>query len=382
MQSPKTWLILLLAATTAGGAWLAWRQNDELAALRAAAMNRDERASMQKRVWDLEKSNREMQDRLAARRAPDGDPEGLLPPNKADRSPRDPGGRGPVRADPRRETDQQAKAMRDLVSRPDVQSMIAVQQKAAIDARYSALFKNLNLPAAQIDKLKGLLAERTTTMLDVLSVASDQGVDPRDNPAAFRQLVASTQDEINKSIKSLLGDQGFAQLANYEQTMPQRNLVNELQQRLSYSSTPLSNTQADQLVQILASNPPPRPVPGNPAGNAPPPNANPGGGPPVRGIDVGGMFAGFVGGALSPGGPDPGRGGGGSMVTPAAVAQSQTILAPPQVAALQQIQQQQQTQQQLRQLWSETVSGSQPPNSAGAAPANPAGTGRKGGGKQ
>ena len=380
MNSAKTWLIVLFALTTLGGAIFAWKQNGELAELRAAAMNRTERAELQKRVWDLEKSNREMRDRVAGQRAADGEMESPLPPTKGDRGQRDPGGRGPVRADPRRETDQQMKAMRDLVSRTDVQSMIAVQQKAAMDARYSALFKNLNLPADQIDKLKGLLAERTTTMLDVLSVASVQGVDPRDNPAAFRQLVASTQDEINKSIKSLIGDQGFAQLSTFEQTMPQRNLVNELQQRLSYSNTPLTAAQADQLVQILAANPPPRPLPSSLPNNAPVPAANSAGGAPARGIDVGGMLAGLVGGALSPAGPDAGRGG--PTVTPAAIAQSQTILAPPQVAALQQIQQQQQTQQQLRQLWTETLTASQPPSPAVGAPTNTPGGGRKGGGKQ
>ena len=77
MKSPKTVLILFLAATTVGGALLAWRQYGELVELRASAMNRDERADLQKRVWDLEKLNRELQDRLAARRDPT-DLEGLL----------------------------------------------------------------------------------------------------------------------------------------------------------------------------------------------------------------------------------------------------------------------------------------------------------------
>jgi hypothetical protein len=54
VKSPKTYIILLLAATTVGGAALAWRQYGELLELRAAAMNRDERADWQRRVWELE----------------------------------------------------------------------------------------------------------------------------------------------------------------------------------------------------------------------------------------------------------------------------------------------------------------------------------------
>ena len=96
MKFSKTYLILLLAGTTVGGAVLAWRQYGELVELRAAAMNRDERADMQKRVWDLEKANRELQDRLAAQRDP-GDLNGLLAAASAGETPttsRDRGGRG------------------------------------------------------------------------------------------------------------------------------------------------------------------------------------------------------------------------------------------------------------------------------------------------
>ena len=51
---------------------------------------------------------------------------------------------------------------------------------------------------------------------------------------------------MNNNLKAVLGDAGFNQMQNYEQTMPQRNVVNQLQQRLSYTDTPLSQAQADQ----------------------------------------------------------------------------------------------------------------------------------------
>jgi hypothetical protein len=261
------------------------------------------------------------------------------------------------------------------MNKPEVQAMINLQQKAAIEARYATLFKNLNLPADQVEKLKTLLADRSTTMQDIMSVARDQGINPRENPDAFRKLVADAQNEINSSIKSMIGEQGFAQLSTYEQTLPQRNLVNELQQRLSYTSTPLTAAQAEQMVQILANNMPQRqansPTTASDQGGSPrggPPGGGRGGPPPPgsfgRGSDLGGMISGVLGGGpgmgMVVGAFDGGRGGGSVPVTSAAVAQSQTVLAPPQVSALQQIQQQQQTQQQLRQLVSETLSANQP----------------------
>ena len=383
MKYPQTYVIIVLAATTVGGAIFAWSQYRELVELRAAAMNRDERADMQKRVWDLEKLNRTLQDQIAANRDPNADMENLLTDNAGERPPggrreRGDGRDGRGRGDPRDRGVQQAVALRELMSKPEVQAMISVQQKAAIEARYASLFKNLNLPPEQVEKLKNLLAERSTTMMDVMSAARDQGIDPRENQDAFRKMIADAQNEINQSIKATIGESAFAQLTTYEQTIPQRNLVNDLGSRLSYTSTPLTSTQAEQLVQILAANAPQRQSANfNPAsGQSQPGDQPPGGRGPGgfggRGGDMGGMALGALGGpgagmimgALDGGG----RGSGGqATVTTAAVNQAQTVLAAPQLAALQQIQQQQQTQQQLRQLVSETLTANQPQPTKGGS---------------
>ena len=365
VNTPKTYVILLLAATTLGGAILAWRQYRELAELRAAGLNRAERADLQKRVWDLEKQNRELQGRVGSRR------EGAEGESAAAEGERPRGGRGGDRSVESRGRGpgemQQANALRELMSKPEVQAMLNLQQKAAIEGRYAALFKNLNLSSDQVEKLKALLAERSTTTQDVLSVAREQGINPRENPDAFQKLIADAQNEINRGIKSVIGEQGFAQLTTYEQTLPQRNLVNELQQRLSYTNTPLTATQAEQLVHILAANQPPRQSNVSPAGGTDVlVGAARGGPPPGRGPDVGSLVSGVLGPGMGAfvGAMDGARS---AAVTPAAIAQAQTVLAPPQVSALQQIQQQQQSQQQLRQLVNDTLSANQ--NQAGGSPA-------------
>lgn len=375
MKSPQAYLILLLAGTTVGGAILAWRQYGELVELRGSALNRDERADLQKRIWDLEKLNRELQDKLAAARTSGAGGDSVASASDEERAGRERGGRGGERGGPGGRGDamqKQAAAMRDLMSKPEVQALLSQQQKAAIEGRYAALFRNLNLPPEQAAKLTALLAERGTTMQDVMSAAREQGIDPRENPAAVRKLIADAQNQINDSIKSVIGDQGFAQLTNYEQTMPQRQLVNDLQQRLSYTSTPLTATQAEQLVQILATNAPPRPAAtagsnvmvGPTEGamvfrSAVPMGPPPGGrGGPDMGVvvnTVAGPSAGLLMGALD------GARIGGAPVTSTAVAQSQGVLSPPQVAALQQIQQQQQAQQKLRDMVNETMKANQPP---------------------
>jgi hypothetical protein len=380
----RTTLTLTLALATLGLAGLGWSQYRELVELRAAAMNTDERAEWQKRAWDLEKLNRELQDELAALRATQS-PDGVAPAvATAEERPAE-GRRGGFRGGPGgRAQQQQLNSLRDLVTKPEVQALMRVQQQAAVDARYAALFRNLNLAPDQLNKLKTLLADRQTTLQDVMLAARDQGIEPRTDPAAFRKLVSDTQEALNNNIRSLLGDSGFTQLQTYEQTLPQRNVVNDLQQRLSYTDTPLTPNQADQLVQILAANAPARAnnAPNDPTRPGPQIRIAAGGGP----VDVGGMLAGAFGG---PGGnvftavaDVGGRGGATAPVTQNAVNQAQSILAPTQVSALQQIQQQQQAQQQLQQLMRGAIGPGgggnqpQPPASGGGAGSQP----RRGGG--
>ena len=362
MNSLKNFAVGFLALTTLGGAILAWRQYGELVELRAAAMNRDERRDAQERIADLERVNRELQDRLAAQRG--GDVLGALVADASAERPRsergerpERGGRGDGRGGPEFMR-QQAAAIRELMAKPEVQALLSAQQKASIEARYGTLFKNMNLTAEQTEKLSALLAERGNTRRDIEDAARAQGINPRENPDAYRKLVTDAQNEINASIKSVIGEQGFAQLQNYEQTAPQRNLVESLQQRLATSSAPLSSAQAEQLVQILAANAPQRTATTG-TGTAEPViiERGPGfGGPPgdfVRiGPDAGRMIGGF-GPGMGIGGP-----GGGAVVTPTAVAQAQTILAPVQLEALQKVQQTQQTQQQLQQMVRDTLAAS------------------------
>lgn len=338
-------------------------------------MNRDERADLQKRIWDLEKMTRELQDQLAARRRGGDVPAELVAEvGDGERPSGEREGRGGRGGDRGRGGNpmQQATAMRELMNKPEVQALMTVQQKAAVEARYAALFQSMNLTPDQTEKLKNLLTERGSTRMDVMAAATAQGIDPRENPQAYRKLFADAQNELNNSIKSVVGENGFAQLQNYEQTLPQRALVNDLQQRLSYTNTPLSTSQADALVQILASNQPPRATQSGPVG--PPSDGmqvqntrGPGGpgGPPSRGgdfVSIGAPGLGPVMGMVDGVGRGPS-----TTVTPNAVAQAQSVLAPTQLAALQQIQQQQQAQQQLQQLVRDTLSANQPAPSAGNA---------------
>lgn len=232
-----------------------------------------------------------------------------------------------------------------MMNSPEVQQLMAMQQKAGLDGRYAALFKRLNLSPGELEQFKNLLVEKQSAVMDVFAAARSQGLGGRDNRDEIRQLVQDTQAEIDESIRSAIGEAAYAQYKGYETTLPHRGVVDQLGQRLSYSTTPLSEIQADQLVQILAAT--------APVGNA-----------GARNQVTTPMIAAF---------PRSGAGtmglGGGARITDEAVAQSQGVLSGPQLAALQSLQQEQQAaaqlMEQMRANRQNRQGGAQPPPGPG-----------------
>lgn len=312
--APKNLLIGFLALTTVSASALAWQQYRKLRSLQVTStLASTERAEWQKRVWDAEK--RAAPPPAAEPSALVAGPDSPLSADAQTEAPRAGGGRG--------------NQMATLLNNPDFVRAMALQQKAALDGRYADLFRRLKLSPDQVNRLKDLLVERQSVGLDVMAVAREQGLDGRNSRDQLRTLMQEGEAAVNGEIQSLLGAEGYAAYQSYEQTQPQRNVVDQLQTRLSYSAAPLSEGQSDQLVRILAAT---SPASGNRGG--------------------GGLGALNVVAAA-------GRGGAGiaqvagmavgatAAVTDASVAQAQAVLAPAQVEALKQIQAEQQAQRQL-----------------------------------
>ncbi len=348
MISPKNLAIGFFVIATLGLGTLAWQQYQELIGLRAAALNTDERADLQKRLWAAEKRARDLEGELAAARKA-GPEDAIAALAAQDDNANQRGQRGGQRGNAAN-----GAALRALLEKPEIQHLLSLQQKAALDARYAALFKKLNLSPEQIDKVKDLMVEKQASRQDVMAVAREQGIDPRTDPAGYRKLMQDAQADSDNALKAALGDSGYAQLQQYDQTMPQRGVVNQLQQSLSFTSAPLTDAQADQLVQILA-----RTSQTNAGGN--------------NGGGQGGFRGGFGGGFAGGGGPGAAIAGafaafGGANnapVTTEAITQAQGILSASQLAALQQIQQTQQAQAQVQQMIRETMGAN--PQNAGSA---------------
>ena len=299
----NNYLIILLTATTLTIGVIAWQQTERLAALQNELGKAAAAATVAKPrpVPALTDTPPAVADTPGVASVPSV--AGAAAPTDMPATPTAPRGRG-NRPD-----------FAALMANPEFVQAMNLQQRAALDGRYAELFKKLQLPPANLEKLKTLLVERQTTRLDVLSSARAQGLDPRTNREELSQLTALAQAEVDANIKTALGETAFNQYQNYETTLPQRNLVNQLDQRLSYSGPPLTSSQAEFLVSALATN--------------------------------------TSGTSADPAPAGPGNWGGGRSALPiadAVIQRAQSVLTADQLAALKQIQSEQAAQQKMHDL--------------------------------
>lgn len=248
----KSTLLVLFALTTVATGILAWQQNRSLRHAQVSSSDND-RAALKKRLAEAEHRAHALQNELDALKARTNSEDGTNdePPTTASNDERRGRARGPGPGGG-------SEAMMALLNDPKIMQLVSSHEKLMLDSRYASLFKSLlqggsgaNLSPEQLDNFKNLLVEKQNTERDVRMSAHAEGVTDR---SAISQLVKDAQSEVDAQIQSTLGPDGYAQYQQYEKTAPQRNLVNQVAQSLSYTNAPLTDSQNQKLVQILASN--------------------------------------------------------------------------------------------------------------------------------
>lgn len=147
-------------------------------------------------------------------------------------------------------------ALSRLMENPEFVEALTLQRHATLDLRFGELFRRLNLEGGELAAFKRLLAEKENVALDVVTV-SETSPDGPLSPEALRASIRMAQAQIEQAIHSSLGSARYAVYRDYEHTVAQRATVAQLEQRLSYTRTPLTPAQSEAVVRILASNTPP-----------------------------------------------------------------------------------------------------------------------------
>ena len=329
---PQSLVTVGLCVVTLASLGIAAWEYHTVAALRAEAGPDGGPAQWEQRVKELTDRNRALEARLAQlKKGKTGGKDGATAMAAGATGPA--GSTVHLRENRGQEILDLFSAMADV---PEFQKLVALEQRGAIESRYAALFHRLHLQPEQQQALETLLADKQSAWADALLAAHDQGLTGRDAILAARTVAEATRQNIDDSIKSMLGDQDYRQYQNYEHTLPQRETVNQLAQRLSYTNAPLTPKEQERLVQTLA-------VGTRQELAAAKAQAAATGQKMIRPPLV--MNA--VPNALARFGiPSPG----GAVITPNAVAGASKFLAPSQVSALEQLQQEQQAQLQLGNL--------------------------------
>ncbi|MFH1499959.1 MAG: hypothetical protein ABII82_19280 [Verrucomicrobiota bacterium] len=239
----KNQTIAFLAVTTAAGAGLAIHQHRQIAEL--------ERSS-QVTVINSKPAAAVAKAYLSSPQTPPAATREVLP--ELDEDPLSPGAEGETRGPRGGDRANWAARMNELMQDPDFVAAWQIQQRARLDGRYAELFKQLNLAPAQLARLQDLLTERQNVWRDVMISARESGLNPRENRDQLREMASQLQAEVDATIKAELGDSTYAAYQQYDSTQNQRNVVNQLNRKLTYSGTQLGEAQSQQLVSIIAAN--------------------------------------------------------------------------------------------------------------------------------
>jgi len=141
--------------------------------------------------------------------------------------------------------DMLGKMMKD----PAMREMMREQQKVAINMMYSGLFKEMKLSPEEKDKFKAIL---TDAQLKNIENAGELFGDKKDGAVEdVQKLSADSKKQTEAELKTLLGDERFAQYEDYQKNIGERMQLDQFKTRLQGENMALEEQQTAQLLQIM-----------------------------------------------------------------------------------------------------------------------------------
>ncbi|HWA10916.1 MAG TPA: hypothetical protein VG838_15860 [Opitutaceae bacterium] len=132
---------------------------------------------------------------------------------------------------------------------PQIQAIFA-SDGGLFSNYYNGLFRRLNFTPDQAAQFRGLL---DNAVLDAVNALPPGGRDQlANNPELVSQVLAATEANLGTQLQAQFGDAVYQAYRQDRQTLPERMVVDQLQQTLQSSPTPLTDDEAALLVQILA----------------------------------------------------------------------------------------------------------------------------------
>jgi hypothetical protein len=137
----------------------------------------------------------------------------------------------------------------EMIKQPGMKEMIRTQQKAQIETSHGSLFEELDLPDADMESFKELLLKKQMALVDVGLEMMDAST-TTDKRREIKNRIKELTAEYDKEIEAFLGEEDFALYKEYEETRPERMLVNHLKQSLS-DADKLEQQQEENLIWAM-----------------------------------------------------------------------------------------------------------------------------------
>ena len=136
-----------------------------------------------------------------------------------------------------------AKMMQD----PQMKEMVRVQQRQSLDRMYGTLYRQLGLPADELEALKELLLERQLKLVEMGMAAMSASESERRQAAVKTNALKA---EYDKKIEDLLGPQDYAVFNQYEQTTPERMQIQMFKDTLPADAALTERQEADLIAAM------------------------------------------------------------------------------------------------------------------------------------
>jgi hypothetical protein len=136
----------------------------------------------------------------------------------------------------------------EMMEDPEMRKFIRDQQRQMMDPLYQPLFKQLGLTAEEAGVFKDYLVD--TQMKGAEKATALFGGSATDRAKAVAAMTAE-QEESKQVIREFLGEEGYAQYEDYQQTLAERAQLNQFRVQNAGSEHPLTDEQMEWLLVLM-----------------------------------------------------------------------------------------------------------------------------------
>ncbi len=139
------------------------------------------------------------------------------------------------------------KGFAKMFTDPEMKKVMRSQQAMGIRMMYGDLAKELGLTPDEANLIFDLLAER---QMSIASKAMGAGTGVTDADAAGAEAKIAS-DSFDAELKNILGDERMKKFETFERTVGERMILQQYQQSMTATGTPLDDTQRANLLGIM-----------------------------------------------------------------------------------------------------------------------------------